>query len=245
MKINLSEVNKISKEASISIKKAKETLENTKKEVNNLKYSSGKTLKETENTKKDLISIMGLFLGIFMFFQLNFSQMNDLTNYDPFNRIIYLIIFNMIFLLGIYLIFILIDYIIHKKPRMLKLFYDIENKKIIKNGWIFILLYISILLLGAYQLKNDFGRNRIIEVEKNIIKTKEDIKKHITETEKTNIDYKDLIEEINDIKLDYKNINANTREEILLELNELKTQIKILEYKLQTEEIKKDKISKN
>ena len=52
------------------------------------------TNNESKEVKKDLVSIMGIFLGIFLFFQLNFSQIKDLLEYDPFSRIIYLIIFN-------------------------------------------------------------------------------------------------------------------------------------------------------
>ena len=163
---------------------------------------------ETKEVKKDLVSIMGIFLGIFLFFQLNFSQIKDLLEYDPFSRMIYLIMFNVIFLVGLYLIFVIIDFLIHREPRLLKLIINTEKKRPNMLGWVCIILYIVILGTCGKFLYSSNSRKTISKIENSIEKTNITLdKKIVSEINKKNDEIKDLKETIKNLENKIKEID--------------------------------------
>lgn len=164
------------------------------------------TNNESKEVKKDLVSIMGIFLGIFLFFQLNFSQIKDLLEYDPFSRIIYLIIFNIVFLVGLYLIFVIIDFLIHREPRLLKLFIDTEKKLPNKLGGLCIVFYIGILGTCGWFLYSDDSRKTISKIENSIEETNESLNHEI---KKKNVEINILKEKITELENQIKEINKN------------------------------------
>ena len=119
-------------------------------DLNNVRSDMKRATEEARESKKDLVSIMGLFIGVFIFFQLNFSQMDNLGKYDAFDRVLYLLVFNLVFLLGIFFMFMIIDFIVHKDPRMLKGIYDKDKNRLTKVGIIGIIGIILILGLSLF-----------------------------------------------------------------------------------------------
>lgn len=167
---------------------------------------------DAKEVKKDLVSIMGIFLGIFLFFQLNFSQLKDLLEYDPFSRIMYLIIFNIIFLIGLYLIFVIIDFLIHRELRLLKLFIDIEKKFLNNLGILCMISYIGILCICGYLLHSDNSRKTISKIENNIEEVNETLdKKIVNEINKKNEEIKDLKETIKNLENKIKELDEHNK----------------------------------
>lgn len=107
-------------------------------------------------------------MGIFSFIQWNFSQYKDLLEYNPFSRVLYIFILNSILILSLYFVFSIIDFIVHKNPRMVKVFFDINTRKPTKFfGWS-LLIYFIFLVIFSYGLHSDSGRKTINNIEKQI-----------------------------------------------------------------------------
>ena len=190
----------------------KEYNKNFQKDKKILMTETDEIKKESKEVKKDLVSIMGIFLGIFLFFQLNFSQIKDLLEYDPFSRMIYLIIFNIVFLVGLYLIFVIIDFLIHREPRLLKLFIDTEKKLPNKLGGLCIVFYIGILVTCGWFLHSADSRKTISKIENRIEESNENFNKKITdEINKKNTEINDLKETVTKLENQIKEINENNK----------------------------------
>lgn len=188
------------------------TLEEEKNRIKNNVTLLDDAISDAKEVKKDLVSIMGIFLGIFLFFQLNFSQLKDLLEYDPFSRIMYLIIFNIIFLIGLYLIFVIIDFLIHRELRLLKLFIDIEKKFLNKLGILCMISYIGILCICGYLLHSDNSRKTISKIENNIEEVNETLdKKIVSEINKKNEEIKDLKETIKNLENKIKELDEHNK----------------------------------
>ena len=209
-KISLLE--KIKNNFNEDIQEMKEYNKNFQKDKEILMTETNEIKKESKEVKKDLVSIMGMFLGIFLFFQLNFSQIKDLLEYDPFSRMIYLIIFNIIFLVGMYLIFVIIDFLIHREPRLLKLFIDTEKKLPNKLGGLCIVFYIGILGTCGWFLYSADSRKTISKIENSIKETNESLNHEI---KKKNVEINILKEKITELENQIKEINKNrTKSEV-------------------------------
>lgn len=154
--------------------------------------------RESQSIKKDLVSIMGLFLGIFTFFQFNLSQFKDLLEYDPFKRIIYILIINSVFCIGIFLIFAIIDFLIYRTPRMLKIFIIKKNNswKLTKLCWGSIFFYILFLTGSLFFLSKDVGRETLIQLRNEVENMKEEnlkfYEKNIKKTRELEIEIENL-----------------------------------------------------
>ena len=203
---------KIKNDFNNNIQEMKEYNTNFQKDKEMLTNETDEIKKESKEVKKDLVSIMGIFLGIFLFFQLNFSQIKDLLEYDPFSRMIYLIIFNIIFLVGMYLIFVIIDFLIHREPRLLKLFIDTEKKLPNKLGGLCIVFYIGILVTCGWFLHSADSRKTISKIENRIEESNENFNKKITdEINKKNTEINDLKETVTKLENQIKEINENNK----------------------------------
>ncbi|BEO98193.1 hypothetical protein FNCP11_05090 [Fusobacterium nucleatum] len=201
---------KIKNDFNNNIQEMKEYNTNFQKDKEILTNETDEIKKETKEVKKDLVSIMGIFLGIFLFFQLNFSQIKDLLEYDPFSRMIYLIMFNVIFLVGLYLIFVIIDFLIHREPRLLKLIINTEKKKPNMLGWVCIILYIGILGTCGKFLYSGNSRKTISKIENSIEESNESLnKKIVNEIKKKNVEINILKEKITELENQIKEINKN------------------------------------
>ena len=113
---------------------------------------------DAKEVKKDLVSIMAIFMAIFSFIQWNFSQFKDLLEYDPFNRLVYVLSVDGVLILSLYCIFAMVDFIIHKDPRMIKPFLNISTKKPTWFGIISLGISILILMGCLFSLKSDTSR---------------------------------------------------------------------------------------
>jgi len=203
---------KIKNDFNNNIQEMKEYNTNFQKDKEMLTNETDEIKKESKEVKKDLVSIMGIFLGIFLFFQLNFSQIKDLLEYDPFSRMIYLIIFNIVFLVGLYLIFVIIDFLIHREPRLLKLFIDTEKKLPNKLGGLCIVFYIGILVTCGWFLHSADSRKTISKIENRIEESNENFNKKITdEINKKNTEINDLKETVTKLENQIKEINENNK----------------------------------
>lgn len=186
---------------------------------------------EAKNVKKDLLSIMGIFMGIFSFIQWNFSQYKDLLEYDPFSRVLYIFILNSILILSLYFVFSIIDFIVHQNPRMVKVFFDINTRKPTKFfGWS-LFIYFIFLVIFSYGLHSDSGRKTINNIEKQI-------KLLDKEHKNSKSEYKMLLdkktEKINELEEQVKILNSEHAEykesldKKVEEINELRKQINFL-----------------
>lgn len=155
--------------------------------------------RESQNIKKDLVSIMGLFLGIFTFFQFNLSQFKDLLEYDPFKRVIYILVINSVFCIGIFLIFAIIDFLIYRTPRMLRLFIVKKDNSWTLTGlfWGSTFLYILFLTFLLFFLSKDGGRETLIQLKNETENIKEE---HLKFYEENNKKLKELEIEIKNLK---------------------------------------------
>ena len=197
-------------ESKLNISNSK--LEKTAKKMNLANSKITTATKEATNVKKDLVSIMGIFLGIFLFFQLNFSQIKDLLEYDPFSRMIYLIMFNVIFLVGLYLIFVIIDFLIHREPRLLKLIINTEKKRPNMLGWVCIILYIGILGTCSSFLYSGNSRKTISKIENTIEESNESLnKKIVNEINEKNAEINDLKKKIIKLENEIQEIDGNNK----------------------------------
>lgn len=171
-------------------------------------YESKEELKsineESKEVKKDLISIMGIFMGVFSFIQWNFSQYRDLLEYDPFNRILYILAIDSVLILSLYCVFAMIDFIVHKEPRMAKPFLNLNTKKPTIFGIVFALLYLLFLFLCVWGLNSDSARKTISKIEteieniqiENRERTDTKIESLKLEMEKINQEHEAKIEEV-------------------------------------------------
>lgn len=125
-----------------------------KKEHFFLKEENTKILQEARNVKKDLFSIMGLFLTIFTFIQVNFSFLKGLEQSSLMARLGFAATINLILLLVLSLIFYKIEVIING-----------ELKRYKKTIWVsiagIVLLLVFIFSTYYYEVKN--YRWRLIE----------------------------------------------------------------------------------
>lgn len=176
-----------------------------KTEKNEINSKIEKANEEATTVKKDLVSIMGIFMGVFSFIQWNFSQYRDLLEYDPFNRVLYILAIDSVLILSLYCIFSMIDFIVHKEPRMAKPFLNLDTKKPTIFGIVFAFIYLSFLFLCVWFLNSDSTRKTISKIENKIeniqIESKKQIDRNIDnlelEIEKTNQEYKMKLEKIN------------------------------------------------
>ena len=137
-------------------------------------------------------------------------KIKDLLEYDPFSRMIYLIMFNVIFLVGLYLIFVIIDFLIHREPRLLKLIINTEKKKPNMLGWVCIILYIGILGTCGKFLYSGNSRKTISKIENSIEESNESLnKKIVNEIKKKNVEINILKEKIIELENQIKEINKN------------------------------------
>lgn len=189
--------------------------------------------KEAVNIKKDLISIMGIFMGVFSFIQWNFSQYKDLLEYDPFNRVLYIAILNSLLIISLYIVFAIIDFIVHRNPRMTRPFFNPENKSPTKFFWSSGLVYLIFLFIAAYNLHSDTGRKTISKLENKIENLRTDNSK--TNQELNNL----LIRKISELN---KVINDKNQKIIELEnkienikkfqtINQIETRLKLKNFK--------------
>ena len=162
--------------------------------------------RESQNTKKDLVSIMAIFMAVFSFIQWNFSQFKDLLEYDPFNRLVYILSVDGILILSLYCIFAMVDFIIHKDPRMIKPFLNISTKKPTCFGIITLGISILILMGCLYSLKSDTSRKTISKIENSIEETNENLNHEI---KKKNVEINILKEKITELENQIKEINKN------------------------------------
>lgn len=167
--------------------------------------------KESVNVKKDLISIMGIFMGVFSFIQWNFSQYRDLLEYDPFNRVVYIAAIGSLLIISLYFVFAMIDFIVHKEPRMLKPFFNIATKRPSGFGIFSSLLYLFFLTISICILRSDSSRKTISKIENKI----EDIQ--IENKNKINTTVRKLQLEVGEKNIEYerKIAELNKRIEIL------------------------------
>lgn len=169
-------------------------LEEEKNKLENNVMLLENIVSDAKEVKKDLVSIMAIFMAIFSFIQWNFSQFKDLLEYDPFNRLVYVLSVDGVLILSLYCIFAMVDFIIHKDPRMIKPFLNISTKKPTWFGIISLGISILILMGCLFSLKSDTSR-KTISVLKNHI---EETNRVINEKLKKEINNKD--EEINILK---------------------------------------------
>lgn len=169
-------------------------LEEEKNKLENNVMLLENIVSDAKEVKKDLVSIMAIFMAIFSFIQWNFSQFKDLLEYDPFNRLVYVLSVDGVLILSLYCIFAMVDFIIHKDPRMIKPFLNISTKKPTWFGIISLGISILILMGCLFSLKSDTSR-KTISVLKNHI---EETNRLINEKLKKEINNKD--EEINILK---------------------------------------------
>lgn len=177
-------------------------------DLNNVRSDMKRATEEARESKKDLVSIMGLFIGVFIFFQLNFSQMDNLGKYDAFDRVLYLLVFNLVFLLGIFFMFMIIDFIVHKDPRMLKGIYDKDKNRLTKVGIIGIIGIILILGLSLFFLKNN-SDNRFKKLEEKIGQDKLSTDKELRKIDEILDETSKLKNDISKLKLEIKKSDEN------------------------------------
>lgn len=177
-------------------------------DLNNVRSDMKRATEEARESKKDLVSIMGLFIGVFIFFQLNFSQMDNLGKYDAFDRVLYLLVFNLVFLLGIFFMFMIIDFIVHKDPRMLKGIYDKDKNRLTKVGIVGIIGIILILGLSLFFLKNN-SDNRFKKLEEKIIQDKLSTDKELRKIDEILDETSKLKNDISKLKLEIKKSDEN------------------------------------
>lgn len=193
-----------------------------KLEKNKLEKAIEKTKKSSLEIKKDLISIVGIFLGIFLFIQTNFSQIKDLFEYDPYSRVLYVIIFNTIFLGAIYIIFLIIDVLIHEEPKILKMLNKISKKVYL----IFIVIYFIVITICLLILKKDSGRKSLYELKNSVKNIEEEHKNYVQNLIKENdLKFKELYFELEKLKNENTNLKQNN-EMLIKKVNNLsKTEI--------------------
>jgi len=136
-------------------------LEEEKNKLENNVMLLENIVSDAKEVKKDLVSIMAIFMAIFSFIQWNFSQFKDLLEYDPFNRLVYVLSVDGVLILSLYCIFAMVDFIIHKDPRMIKPFLNISTKKPTWFGIISLGISILILMGCLFSLKSDTSRKTI------------------------------------------------------------------------------------
>lgn len=176
-------------------------------DLNIVRRDMKRATEEARESKKDLVSIMGLFIGVFIFFQLNFSQMDNLGKYDAFDRVLYLLVFNLVFLLGIFFMFMIIDFIVHKDPRMLKGIYDKDKNRLTKVGVLGIVSIVLILGISLFFLKNN-SDNRFKKLESKILENKSVVEKDLKKIEgnikdsldKMEVNVQSNLEKVNELK---------------------------------------------
>lgn len=161
---------------------------------------------DAKEVKKDLVSIMAIFMAVFSFIQWNFSQFKDLLEYDPFNRLVYVLSVDGILIFSLYCIFAIVDFIIHKDPRMIKPFFNISTKKPTYFGIITLGISILILMGCLYSLKSDTSRKTISKIENSIEETNESLNHEI---KKKNVEINILKEKIKELENQIKEINKN------------------------------------
>ena len=187
-------------------------LEEEKNKLENNVMLLENIVSDAKEVKKDLVSIMAIFMAIFSFIQWNFSQFKDLLEYDPFNRLVYVLSVDGVLILSLYCIFAMVDFIIHKDPRMIKPFLNISTKKPTWFGIISLGISILILMGCLFSLKSDTSR-KTISVLKNHI---EETNRVINEKLKKEINNKDeeiniLKEKIIELENQIKEINENNK----------------------------------
>ena len=143
-------------------------IEDTTEKLEKADEEIQKAVEESINVKKDLVSIMGIFMGVFSFIQWNFSQYKDLLEYDPFNRVIYIMTVGSLLIISLYFIFAMLDFIIHKNPRMIKPFIDVNTKKVTNFAFFSVILYVMFLAITTRFLYSDSGRATISKLENKI-----------------------------------------------------------------------------
>lgn len=167
---------------------------------------------DAKEVKKDLVSIMAIFMAVFSFIQWNFSQFKDLLEYDPFNRLVYVLSVDGILIFSLYCIFAMVDFIIHKDPRMIKPFFNISTKKPTWFGIIMLGVSIFILKGCLYSLKSDTSRKTISKIENSIEESNENFNKKITdEINKKNAEINDLKETVTKLENQIKEINEDNK----------------------------------
>ncbi|MCI7343386.1 MAG: hypothetical protein MSH33_05520 [Fusobacterium necrophorum] len=193
------------------MKKESDTFKAEKNEINS---KIERANEEAITVKKDLISIMGIFMGVFSFIQWNFSQYRDLLEYDPFNRVLYILAIDSVLILSLYCVFAMIDFIVHKEPRMAKPFLNLNTKKPTIFGIVFALLYLLFLFLCVWGLNSDSARKTISKIE--------------TEIENIQIENRERTDtKIESLKLEMEKINQEHEAKI----EEVSKKIKELEQK--------------
>lgn len=206
-----------------------ETTKNLKDAYNKISFAT----KESVNVKKDLISIMGVFMGIFSFIQWNFSQYKDLLEYDPFNRVLYIAILNSLLIISLYIVFAIIDFIVHRNPRMTRPFFNPENKSPTKFFLVSGLAYLIFLFIAAYNLHSDTGRKTISKLENKIENLKTDNSK--TNQELNNLlnrkisELNKVIDEKNQKIMELENKIENIKK--FQTINQIETKLKLKNFK--------------
>lgn len=211
----INESNKTSNNLELKLQKTTQNLEVAQKKINS-------ATNEARNVKKELLSIMGIFMAIFSLIQWNFSQYKDLLEYDPFSRVLFVLSIGSLFIISLYCVFSMIDFIVHKNPRMIKPFMNIETRRPTWFGGFTIIGYIVFLSVTLWLLSNDSNRKTISNLEIKIEQLSED---NITQANKNknelNKKIKDLEEKVEqlEIMLGEKSEYIKSLEKVLIEKN--------------------------
>lgn len=203
-----------------------------KKTTKNMNAASDKiniASREATNVKKDLVSIMGIFMGVFSFIQWNFSQYKDLLEYDPFNRVLYIAVLNSFLIISLYIVFAILDFIVYRTPRMIKPFFNSKNKFPTKFFFTSGIIYFIFLTIAIYNLHSDTGRKTISKLENKIenIKTDnlESKQELINLLNKKNDELKKVIDEKNKKINELENKIENMKELQIIEHKEIKLRL--------------------
>lgn len=179
---------------------------------------------EARNVKKDLLSIMGIFMAIFSLIQWNFSQYKDLLEYDPLSRVLFVLSIGSVLLISLYCVFLIIDFIVHRNPRMIKPFMNIETRRPTWFGFFTVVGYVIFLSATLWFLSNDSSRKTIVKLEAKIEQLNED---NITQANRNkselNKKLKELEEKVEqlEVKLEKKSKYIESLEKDLSEKNKL------------------------
>lgn len=216
---NIMEANSKMNELELKMKK-------TTKDMNEARGKINIASREATNVKKDLVSIMGIFMGVFSFIQWNFSQYKDLLEYDPFNRVLYIAVLNSFLIISLYIVFAIIDFIVYRNPRMIKPFFNSKNKFPTKFFFTLGTMYLIFLIVAIYNLHSDTGRKTINKLENKIenIKTDniESKQEFINLLNKKDNELKKIIDEKNKKIKELENKIENMKELQVLKYKEIK-----------------------
>lgn len=139
--------------------------------------------------------------------------------------------------------FTIIDFIVHKDPRMLGSIFNREKGKITRLGKVAIII-ITITVIGSLILLKKNSNNRFVEIEKEAKKasqvsqkTKFDLEKIEKENRKNSLDIEKMKEDILDLRRDVK-LNPN-KQYISEEILRIEREILDLEKRLEKGNIEK------